>query len=93
MIEELREALKRRLTTQKGYASSYTIERQIMALLVLKYLCDQGQESYPELIKKGNIEHWSYTIDEYIFIVNNLLTSFLALIQYENLKKLNNLWK
>ena len=88
MIEELREALKRRLTTQKGYASSYTIERQIMALLVLKYLCDQGQESYPELIKNGNIEHWSYTIDEYIFIVNNLLTSFLALIQYENLEDL-----
>ncbi len=88
MITDLEEAIRKKLKSQNGYAASYSIERQLIALLVLKYLCDQGKESYPDLIKKGILKSWSYKIDEYAIFANNIPTNLLALIQYENLEDL-----
>ena len=88
MIADLEEALRKKLKAQKVYPASYTIEKQLISLLILKYLCEQNKESYSQLIKKGILEKWTYQIDELTIIVSNLHTSLLALIQYENLEDL-----
>lgn len=89
MINDLKDEIKMYLIKKRKYPSQVHIDRIIIILLKIKYLCDNKKYTYEEIINDKKNQELKYKNTTIKTNYNDIkINIFLPLIQYKSLKEL-----